>query len=78
MRYYFTVGVGYHSDPHPFPGAHPDGYAEVVGASEQEARKVVMALMADRWAFQYTEEEFDPSRFARGAFLRVTVERAEM
>ena len=77
MRHYFTVGLGYATEPHPFPGAHPEGYAEVNGANYEEARKVVMALMGDRWGFQYGEDEFDPSRFHRGAFLRVNIERTE-
>jgi hypothetical protein len=65
--FYVTFGIQYADEPHPlWPKAHPDGYLTIIAKDEEMARRLTAALLATRWAFMYSHEEFDRTKFSRG------------
>jgi hypothetical protein len=63
-----TFGVQYARTPHPtLPAAHPDGWLEVRGVTEEQALALVQALTGGLYAVLYREEEIAREFFPRGA-----------
>lgn len=61
--FYVTMGVQYRNEPHPdltFAQANPDGYLIVRAPNERYARDILGAVIGNRYAFLYTEAEFEP------------------
>ena len=64
QTFYVTMGVQYRNENHPdltFAQANPDGYLIVRAVNERYARDILGAVIGNRYAFLYTEAEFDPS-----------------
>jgi hypothetical protein len=69
-HFFFTFGVGYAHEPHPYwSGAHPDGYLEVIAETEDAARLMVRALIGLKWGAVYDQR---PEWAKRGALALVT------
>lgn len=52
--FYVTFGVNYAHEPHPYwPGAHPDGYLEVLAPDEEQARALVRTFIGLKWSHMY-------------------------
>lgn len=67
--YYFTFGSD-HLDGH---GLHK--YVEIKGAVDlTSSRDIMFALFGPRWAFQYTEGEFNNLRYQYERHMLVTVQ----
>lgn len=63
-----TFGLQYAAEPHPtLPAAHPEGWLEVRGVTEEQARSLVHALTGGHYAFLYRETEITRDTFPRGA-----------
>lgn len=62
QNFYVTFGVKYRHTTHPvWPGAHPDGYLQVIAPDEEAARLLVRRSIGPFYAFMYTEDRFDAS-----------------
>lgn len=68
---YFTFGVKYRREEHPVLGKiDPDEVIEVRGATYDQARAIVNALLDKAWAFQYSGVSPD---FVTGVFMTIEV-----
>jgi hypothetical protein len=77
QTFYVTFGVRYREEPHPiWPKAHPDGYLTVIAKNEEMARRFTAALLANQWAFIYTEDNFNTARWTRGELGRIEFSEA--
>jgi len=54
MKEYFTFG----SDHRRNGKSLQNHYVEVVAEEAEQARRLMMAVFADQWSFQYSEQEF--------------------
>lgn len=62
-----TFGLKYAAEAHPtLPAAHPDGWLEVRGVTEEQARALVHVLTGGLYAFLYRETEITRDTFPRG------------
>lgn len=60
---YISFGCRYATEVHPvFAEAHPDGVLKVVGDNYSDCRSRAYNALNGRFAFDYTEEEFEESR----------------
>ena len=70
--YLFTFGVQWNHEDHPTLGRLPkNGYIKTVGYDYEEARKRVDQVAKNQWAFQYSEQDFDPSFHPGKPFLTI-------
>jgi len=68
-KYYVTFGLRYAAETHPHvPGINPDSYVEVEAISELDARTDVFNIFGDKWAFIYSEKNFNKDSFPNGKF----------
>jgi hypothetical protein len=73
QSFYVTFGVQYRHEAHPFwPGAHPDGWLEVLAPNEEAARLTLRPLIGNRYAFMYEEARFDRKWHPLGRLALVT------
>lgn len=68
MRYYFTFGSNH------LNGEGWGKYAEIIGVDDETARKIMFALYEDKWAFQYSELEFNSLEYRRALTRACLVE----
>lgn len=69
-HFFFTFGVGYAHEPHPYwAGAHPDGYLEVIAPDEDAARLVARKFIGLKWGHVYDRR---PEWAKRGTLALVT------
>lgn len=53
-NFYVSFGIGYATTEHPYwPGAHPDGYLEVIAPDEDAARALVRSYIGLKWGHMY-------------------------
>lgn len=64
--WYFTYGL---------ENEKSGSYMVVEGATYEKARRLIMAMEDNRWAFTYSPQEFDTSKFPKGCSLRIVVEQ---
>lgn len=59
-RFYFTFGVRYHRDAHPWYGTKipRNGHVLVKAKDAEQARMIMIAQVGKAWAFLYPEDEF--------------------
>lgn len=70
-KFVLTFGTQYSYKPHPLgAGGDPYGYVEVIADDEGAARRRVVELIGDKWAFLYTEEEFFSEKYASDDGMR--------
>lgn len=67
---YFTFGVKYRDEPHPYlTAAHPDGWLRVRGHSLREALDIGGAITLGLYAFYYPADRFNPASYPRGELM---------
>jgi len=71
---YFTFGVQYASELHPVLGwvAHPDGWAEVIAPTYDQAVRAFWNLTQGAYAFDYPDRP-DEGTYPRGCVLRINL-----
>jgi len=73
-NYYVTFGQRYREEPHPtHSSAHPDSYAMISAPTMEVARAEAFNQFGSAWAFIYSEDDFTPREYPRGAMLKVKV-----
>ena len=66
MKYYFTFGQIH---VHPQTGEEMKNYYIEIGAeNEGDAREIMFSQYSDKWAFSYTENNFNPEYFPDGCY----------
>ena|ERR1700741_1545588 len=70
-KYYVTFGAQYAEEEHPHFSCHPDGWIEIEAPSEHDARIEAHNCFGDKWAFLYTEKNFNPSMYPAGRLATI-------
>ena len=69
-KFYVTFGQKYRNEPHPQKG-HPDGWFTFYADNEEDARKMALDYLGNRWAFMYEENEFSRRFYPLGQLKEI-------
>lgn len=72
-NYYVTFGIKYRYEKHPhWPGAHPDGWLEVIAEDYDAARALVGQYIGNVFAFMYEADRFERKWHPLGRLATLT------
>lgn len=72
-NFYVTFGMKYRYEAHPYwPGAHPDGWLEVIAPDAGQAAILVHQCVGNAYAFMYPADRFEPKWHPMGRLATLT------